>query len=192
MDPATIAAASDWSRPQTSSVRSMKVKRQAPLPPLSSPPPPPSGNAVMSGKGVTPDLSAISQVEWHSATGDVLYGNQSSVVVPLGSDLLGGAGPGGRESSSPVCPRVIRYGPSHPVFLSIEEESPRFSGSSLQDSLHLADLFESARILDATSNGAWTSEEEGEESTVVETTPTISVLLQPTLPPTRQSRVKLL
>ena len=169
------------------------------MPPIC--PPPPFGLRSQSFMETTPDLSAISRSEWHSASGDLASGllacddpakgdftggdlaSLNMEEVPLGPDRMGGAGPGGRNSSTPGCGGVDNTRSGSPSLQRIAEESEP-SNHSEPPSFQLPGVL---RVLEAASNGEWTSEEEGEDSTVVETTPPVST--HPHLP-TRQSKVR--
>ena len=187
MDPATVAAASDWNRPAVSVGQSSKVKRQAPLPPLSSPPLPFSG-CVDLNRG-TPDASTISCGEWHSATDGPLGRSQLLEVA----EVQGGVGLGGHSSSTPTQQGQTLRCSSLPGLSTIIEEPRGDADASVQESPHLAALFSpEIRVLVAASNGEWSSEEEGDASTTMESAPTASSLLQLVPPHTRQSRVNLL
>ena len=161
------------------------------MPPLVRPPLPPLGSVTRGGR--TPDISTISGGEWHSATDGMFNCSGSAEVVPLGPDMRGGSGPGGRNSSTPALQE--KSAPCGPLsnLATIAEVTSEVVDDLAQESLYLAALFSpEVRILLAASNGEWSSEEEGEESTVVETTPTAPAPLQPVPPHTRQSRVNLL
>ena len=160
------------------------MKRQAPLPPLDEP--------AQCSRDEVPDISAISFAEWHSATEGQWDQSVTVESGPLGPDARGDAGCRSGYPCTLDCLVQSQGQGIVQVLQTIAEETGVLANGSVLESPHLAGLFSpDVRVLDAASNGDWTSDEEREDLTMVEITPTVSALLQPVPPSTRQSRVNL-